>query len=340
MQQRELPIYRIKPGMMVAQDIYDHKRNLLIPQNTHLTRAMITKIKMHKVKKMMVYIESIKDFMAFNEAFVRSVREFKNMINDVISKNREINIERLSKELDALIIDKNTSFRVFEMLHHIRVYDDLTYVHSLNVALICYVMAKWLGFSKEEERTLCLCGLLHDVGKMKIPIDIIKKPSCLSPEEFNVVKSHTLLGYSVLKHEDISECIKRVALMHHEKCDGTGYPAGLLDEQIDDYAKIVAIADVYDAMTSDRVYRKGVCPFQVIELFEDEGFQKYNPKFLLPFLEHAVTTYINNKVRLSNQTVGRIVMINKSALSRPVVCIDNEFIDLSVEKNLKIEAVL
>ena len=119
--------------------------------------------------------------------------------------------------------------------------------------------------------------------------------------------------------------------------DGTGYPNGLRSDQIDDYAKIVSIADVYDAMTAARVYRMPQCPFKAIEMFEAEGLQKYDPHFILVFLERVVSSYINNNVRLSDGRIGEVIMINPSKLSKPMVRIGQDYIDLSKEPKLSIK---
>ena len=134
--------------------------------------------------------------------------------------------------------------------------------------------------------------------------------------------------------------IRNAALMHHERNDGTGYPLGLRGEQIDRFARIVAIADVYDAMTATRVYREALCPFRVIEMFEEEGFQKYEVEYLLVFLENVVNTYIQNQCLLSDGTIATIVFVNRSKLSRPVVECEGRYINLADQPGLKIEKLL
>ena len=130
------------------------------------------------------------------------------------------------------------------------------------------------------------------------------------------------------------------ALLHHERCDGSGYPSSLTADGIPTLAKIIAIADVYDAMTARRSYRKEICSFDVISEFENSGYQKYDTSLLLPFLTSIAQSHINNQVRLSNSLVGTIVMINQHKLSKPVVNIDGTFIDLSKEKDITILTLL
>ena len=230
-----------------------------------------------------------------------------------------------------------TGSGVFDMLHNMRQYDDFTYMHSMNVALICNVFAKWLGMSEKDVDILTLGGLLHDIGKLKIPDNIIRKPDKLSPAEYNIIKTHSLQGYNILKDKNIDENVKQCALMHHERCDGSGYPLGLTDSKINSYAKVVAIADVYDAMTAARVYRGPLCPFKVISIFESEGLQKYDSHYILTFLEHVTTTYMNNRVKLNNGMEGDVIFMNRNQYSRPMIQCGDKFIDLSKEPDLYIE---
>jgi putative nucleotidyltransferase with HDIG domain len=194
--------------------------------------------------------------------------------------------------------------------------------------------------SKDETKVLTQAGLLHDIGKMLVPKHIISKPSRYTQDEFDEMKMHTINGYQVLKDMNLDIRVKYAALMHHERCDGTGYPNGFKSNQIEEFSKIVAIADVYDAMTSNRTYRNAICPFDVVENFERDGFLKFDPGYLLVFLERIIQSYLHNAVRLNDGREGEVVMINKLSLSRPVIRCGSTFIDLSKEPKLYIEAVL
>ena len=162
----------------------------------------------------------------------------------------------------------------------------------------------------------------------------------MTEAEYLVVKTHPTEGYKILQRYDVSEHVKNAALMHHERADGSGYPLGLVSNQIDKYAKMVAIADVYEAMTATRNYRGSLCPFTVIEAFEEEGLQKYDTQMIMTFLENIVNTYMLNRVGLSNGMSGDIIFINKQRLSRPVVKCGNDYIDLSKEKDVRIDKLL
>lgn len=261
-------------------------------------------------------------------------------MNDVIEKGSPLDVNKLMNHTLNILDLAATTPNVFDMLHCMREYDDETYVHSMNVALICNIFARWLRMSEEEIAKATTSGLLHDIGKIKIPDSILKKPDKLTKQEFNIIKRHPQEGYRLLLDSKLDEDVLNAVLMHHERCDGSGYPFGLMANQIGTYAKMVAIADVYDATTSARVYRGPLCPFSAISIFEDEGLQKYDPRFIMTFLENVVNTYLLNNVRLTNGTVGTVVFIHKDKLSSPTIRTAGGFVDLSTQSNLQIEALI
>ncbi|MFT4144957.1 MAG: HD-GYP domain-containing protein [Mobilitalea sp.] len=341
-------------GMKVASDIYSSSNQMIIPSGTVLDERVITRLRYYNIYGLMVYLHeeqevkqesyidmlrSTEEFKKFNRTYVDTVQNVEANFRQVLDGN-EIDIDEMLRDTNRILHEGRNGAHILEMLHGIRNYDDMTFVHSLNVSLICNIFAGWLKLSAEDTKALTLAGLLHDIGKMLIPKEIIQKDGKLTDDEYKKIKIHSIKGYQAMKDYPIDIRIKYAALMHHERCDGSGYPNGFVGEQIDDFAKIVAIADVYDAMTSNRRYRKSICPFEVVENFEKDGFLKYDPGLLMTFLERIVQSYIHNIVRLSDGRKGEVVMINKFALSRPVVRIGNEFIDLSKELKLTIEEVI
>lgn len=348
------------PGMVVAEDVYTKDLHLVIGKDTTLTDKIITRLEFYSITDFSVYsdnsftleekeyientfygeIKKSEPFKRFSKSYRNTVNYFKGSIDNLVINNKDVDPDQLLSDVSKILFQCNTNIELFNMLHCMREYDDTTYVHSLNVSLICNILGKWLQFSPDDLEAITLSGLLHDVGKLMIPNNIILKPEKLTNEEFSLIKTHTIRGYNLLKNQKLDNRIKNSTLMHHERCDGSGYPNGLIDYEIEPFAKLVAIADVYDAMTCARVYRGPLCPFEVINLFETEGYLKYDTKYILTFLEGIVQTYINNNVRLNNNMEGEIVLINKSELSRPIVMVGDEFIDLSKHRNLYIEALI
>lgn len=340
-------------GMVTANDIYTRNNQLIITKGTVLNDKVIDKLRFYKIYGFSVYpekqeeeesyIEELRktpEFKKFNRTYVDTVNEVASNFNCIISGNQEINLDHLLQETNRILHEGRNATHVMEMLHGIRDYDDLTYVHSMNVSLICNIFGGWLKLPQRDITNLTLAGLLHDIGKLLIPKEILTKPDKLNTKEYEIMKGHTIKGYEVLKDLPIDIDIKYAALMHHERQDGSGYPNHFTNKQISKYAKIVSIADVYDAMTANRIYRKAFCPFAVVEEFEREGFIKFDSQYLVIFLERIVESYLHNLVKLSDGREGEVVLINKFALSKPMVRVGDDFIDLSKEHNLHIQSIL
>ncbi len=347
------------PGMITAEDVLNYNNQLILPKGLILTDKTITKLAFYSILQIRVedeaaeteddsfyepsYSEKIKqspEFIRFRQEFETDVDSFKNAVNEVIEKGASFRIDQLMNHTLNILDPSWTSPNVFDMLHCMREYDDDTYVHCMNVALICNMFARWLRLSEEEIRCATISGLLHDIGKTRIPDSIIKKPGKLTTQEYDIVKKHPEEGYRMLQNSLLPDSIRNAVLMHHERCDGSGYPFGLKGNKIDPYAKMIAIADVYDAMTSARIYRGPLCPFKAIALFESEGLQKYDTRFILTFIENVVNTYLLNTVQLSNGITGKIVYINKDHLSSPTIQTEHGFIDLSIHTDLIIEDII
>jgi putative nucleotidyltransferase with HDIG domain len=357
---KKILISQAVPGMIVAADIFTTDNHLIISKGTTLTDKVITRLEFYSIIDLSVYhltaaidntiednsttyyekIKKSESFHRFHLAYTNTVNNFKESLDHIATHKDEINLDDLLAEMHRMLNQGDSNIELLNMLHCMRNYDDTTYVHSMNVAIICNIMGKWLNFTPEDLEVITLCGLLHDIGKLMVPYDLITKPGKLTDTEFSTVKAHTIRGYNLIKAKKIDARIKHAVLMHHERCDGSGYPYGFYNEQIDPFAKLVAIADVYDAMTSARVYRGPLCPFEVISIFETEGYSKYDPTYIMTFLSGIVQTYVNNTVKLSDGQTGNIIMINKMELARPIIRVADKYIDLSRNHTLQIVELL
>lgn len=344
--------------MITANSVRTKRGQLIINSNVALTKALISRIEFYGIPSVQIqeveetppaqvydpeqayfpaknpitdhpdqsYSQKVKhstEFQQFQMDFTMRTNDLKECFDAFIASGGTMNQKELLTKVDSLFAQKKTTIEMFDMLHNMRQVEDSTYAHSINVALIARMIGKWLHFSRADLDELTLAGLLHDIGKTKIPDEILNKDSKLTDEEFQMIRQHPKYGYDILKNQPLSPKIKRAALMHHERCDGSGYPTGLTMEEIDDFALIIAIADVYDAMTAARSYRAPLCPFQVIAEFEKDGLQKYKPKYILTFLEHIAATYQNNRVLLNDGTGAKIVLLNRRHLSKPLVQLDD-----------------
>ena len=288
------------------------------------------------------HIRTTPKYHEFQANYSKNIIALQNTFQGIIDGDPATACNELIKNAETLFSSK-TSLELFDMIHTMRAVEDSTYAHCLNVALISRAIGKWLHLSKADLDTLTMAGLLHDIGKVKIPKEILNKQGKLTDEEFDLIRSHAKLGHKILSQTNLDTRIKLAALQHHERFDGSGYPRGLESDEIDFFASIVAIADVYDAMTAARAYRAPKCAFQVIAAFEQDGFQKYNPNVIFTFLERVAGCYNNSRVLLSDGRVGRVVFLNKHKLSRPIIETDNGVLmDLSrgENKDITINSIL
>lgn len=273
------------------------------------------------------YAQKIKaqpEFMAYQIEYQKKAYNIRSLFDSIIKRPEEpVDLQRILNSCYMLAGMTKNTIDFFDKMHNMRLDDDSVYSHCLNVALIARQMGKWIQLPQEDLDTLVLCGLFHDIGKVQIPDEILNKPGKYTKEEFALIQQHPTVSYQLLEKLPIDERIKKAALMHHERCDGSGYPQGLKAGEIDDFAEIIAIADVYDAMTAARSYRSPLCPFQAIEMFEKDGLQLYSPKYILTFLNRIANTYQNNRVLLNNGQSANVVMINSKHLTRPMLQMDD-----------------
>lgn len=356
-------MHKVMLGMTIAEDIYQNSL-LLVPKGTVVNDEVLTLLRATPIISLPVYgkddsakdnievsvpvdqethsekVRNSEEFIAFDNQFKETTKNFTYELNDIANRTDDINTDELFDSAREMMSEETNTYHLMDILTNIRYFDDSTYAHSLNVAMLANILGRWLHFDEKDLKTLTVAGMLHDIGKVSMPADIIKKPARLTDQEFSIIKKHPLKGYELLKKRGIDENIAQAALLHHEKCDGTGYPLGIKGNKINELAKLITIVDIYEAMTANRCYREGICPFTVIKMYEDEGYVKYEPKYLVPFLQGISDTYLHNTVLLNDGRRGEIVLTNKTHISRPGILIDNQFVDLDRQPDLDIVAIL
>ncbi len=284
-------------------------------------------------KNEVAYSQQVKRSKSFQEYSLNSTistKTLKDQLEGFVNDHKPLDLDALLQSVKSLITPGQTVIQYFDMLHNLRSIDDSVYSHSLNVAMISRILGKWLKWSRHDLDQLVLAGLLHDIGKLKIPPEVLNKEEKLTDEEFEMIRWHPRAGYELIRDLSIDSRIKKAALQHHERCDGTGYPEKATVASLEEFSMVIAIADVYDAMTAARKYRAPLCPFQVIREFERDGFHKYKTQFLLTFLQRIATTYQNNRVILNDGRAAKIILLNQTALSEPLVQLnDGSCIDLA-----------
>lgn len=246
------------------------------------------------------------------------------------------------KEILLPLLDKLAiSYGLMELLGELREKDDYTYCHSLGVGLISGMIGRWMEFGKRELSALTVAALFHDVGKIKISSEILNKPGKLTKREFEIIKRHTVYGYELIKNsEGATHRQALVALQHHEREDGSGYPFGIKQDRIDLFSKIVAVADVFHAMTSRRAYHDAIPFYKVIRQMQQDIFGKLEPKIVNLFIQKIMNTLVGKEAILSDGRRGRIVMVNPHCPADPLVKVGAAFLDLSKNRSIYLEEIL
>ena len=334
-------IYDCVPGMRIAEDVFNEYGAVVVAENMILDDRMITVIENLGIEKVRVYDTDGEIIVAggaelFRAQYNENVDTVKNVIHD-ISAGRQIDIEEVNKATGTMLSRINENRDIVASINQMRDADEYLYTHSVNVALLSMLIGKWLKYGYYDVRSLVNAGFLHDIGKGKISADIINKPAPLNEEEYEEIKKHPAYGFKIAeKIPDLSDDIRKGILMHHEREDGSGYPFGLVGDKIHRYAKIIAVADVYDAMTSNRCYRDMICPFEVIGHMEVNCFKLLDQRVLNVFLKNIASYYLGDYVKLSTGDIGEIIYINPFNISKPIVRVDDIYIDLAREKQVRI----
>ncbi|SFC36359.1 HD-GYP domain-containing protein [Butyrivibrio sp. YAB3001] len=349
---------KLEPGLVVSENIYTIDDRLVLPKGTVLDDKDIARIKAHslynifvedykrnpppkdeKPKEELSYLEKLKrseQFIKFKEHIEENAEKLEESFRMIANGTMQLDIEKLTDPVYHLFVEGGGTAGIFDMLHNLRDNSDAVYMHSLNVSLISNTIATWMRLPEEQVQLATAGGLIHDIGKLMVPQNLLNKKTPLNPQEQMILREHVKKGYELVLHKDIDSHIKNCVLMHHELRDGSGYPLGLKTQQIDDIASIVVVANIYDEMTSKRSSREAICPFTVIEMFEEVGIEKFDPNVIMTFLSNIVNTFIANRVMLSTGQVGDIIFINPTHLSKPVVKCGTEYIDLQAKKGISI----
>lgn len=339
------------PGLIVAEDIFKHS-TLIMPKNSPISDETIARLKAFGVERVAVYVPTghqkqvaeqppvPEPHREFKHQYRENVDRIKTVLHD-LAAGRELELEQMEVVFDSAYTQVVENYHLIESINAMRKADAYLYTHGLNVSLYGGLIARWMGLSEEKVREVIQAGVLHDIGKAKIPPEILNKRGPLSPEEMEQIKKHTALGYSLVKtYQDLSEAVKEAILMHHERVNGSGYPLGITGEYLSIYTKIIMVADVYDALTSERVYKKRITPFDTFLELEKMGYDHFDPQVMLVFLNNIASYYTGAKVRLNTGETGEIACILPQNISKPLIIVKGKCIDLSRERHLRIVEML
>ncbi|WP_054957022.1 HD-GYP domain-containing protein [Paenibacillus dakarensis] len=319
----------LQPGMVLGKNIYNNEGNILLAEGVKLTDYLIRRL--GALDFSYIYIKDSKtEDIAIPELIseqtkleaIRSIRtEYKNLEKQSNLKGSFLHLGKTFSGMMENIMDEISAVNEsMVLLTDMNTNDYNLYQHSLNVCLYSLVLGISYGYSRDEVKTLGIGALLHDIGKTRLTPELIQKPGRLTDEEFKEVQTHTLIGYKILKDEpNIPLLSAHCALQHHERLDGSGYPRGLKGPETHEYAKWIAIADSYDAMTTRRIYKPAMLPHQAVEVLYAGSGTLYEQRFLAVFRDRVAIYPTGMTVRLSTGETGVVSKINDSVPHRPVI---------------------
>ena len=338
MNRKMVPVSKCEVGTIIAEDVINCWGSILITKNSVLNDYIkgrlidlgILNVYMYTSEKLELKEITGSIYDRVENSYTETILKVKQVLVE-LSSGGKLDIQQISNLSELVYENIYESFNVIKCINDLKNKDEYTYTHCVDVAFYAMLIAKWLNLPKDNIEDVIKTGLLHDIGKVLVPDEILNKKDKLLEEEFTIMKSHALYGYNSIKDlKEISQPIKEAVLSHHERMDGSGYPNGLLGEKINLYTKIIAIADVYDAMTKDRVYKKGVTPFEAFEMFQTLGIGIFDIGVLNVFLKNIVINLIGLNVTLENGERGEIVYIPPNDITKPIILSSSGIIDLSL----------
>ncbi len=329
---------QLQPGMRVDHPVVDRLGRILVARGAELDEYIIDS--MVKMGIMSVYIQEITDdedappcpAAQKNIEKLRTDDQAKVSLSDSVRKRVSEGIQYVYNNTDdpALIqttdniadslmsaIQENDAMAID--ISALKTSDEYTFKHSVDVATISMIVAKKMGMPEEAIHEIGVTGLLHDVGKTKIPPEILNKPGRLSDDEFAIMQQHSVYGYRIIQnHEDLSDDVKLGVLQHHEKINGKGYPMSVPGDKINPYAKVLAVADIYDALVTERPYKAAFSQREAVEMIMSMT-QELDLYAMESFLQSMILYPVDSVVELSNGERARVVKNSPYYILRPTV---------------------
>jgi len=320
----KLPVSHLAPGMRLARPVYGLKGQMLLNRGVELTTSYILGLRSHNI--LAVTIESILDL---------DERDAENILEESVRAQAMASIEtwvqnnkgqkRISTVMDSVnsIVDEILSGKVPSGgLAEISTTDIYTFAHSIDVCAFSVYMGLNYGYKKKALLKLGIGSILHDLGKTKVSLEILNKPDKLTDCEMEEIKNHPVFGYNMLiddMSDQLCDASLDIVLSHHERFNGSGYPRGIKGDAIGDMTTICALADVYSAMTTDRVYRKAFPTNEAYELIMTYGDLDFKMRLVRLFATCVCPYPIDTLVLLSTGETAQVTAINRNLPFRPVV---------------------
>jgi len=312
----------LRPGMEVARSIYDANNNVLLAAGITLSIQLINRINILGIGS--IYVEDEASGVDIPDVVLAETRQITIQTlkynYSQLQNGYRLEIGSLMEKVEDIIGQCLTNRGVLINLTDIRSYHEQTFSHSTNVCILAVLAGISMGLGNEELQNLGIGALLHDVGKTDIKADLLNKPTHLTEKERLIVHEHAVIGFNILSSQDdvptIAACI---AFQHHERWNGSGYPRGLKEEDINPLARIVAVADIYEALLGDRPYRPCFTVQQAVKTLNRLSGIHLESLPVNALLSNIAVYPVGTLVILSNGFRGTVVKTNAGYPTRPVV---------------------
>ncbi|WP_081757091.1 HD-GYP domain-containing protein [Gorillibacterium massiliense] len=343
-------IMDLRHSDVVLTDTFNTYGLLVLSAGSSLDEESISKLFQHSIDYVDIAVRRTELSTVGATAIENPGKVLTEVLNSAVYSTKELYTQAAERgEIDVQTVDSVISpmmdqFRkqidIASILLNISDNDDYTYRHSVQVGIISYYIAKWMGKNAEECALASKAGYLHDIGKCKIPPEILNKQTPLTNDEFAEIRKHPIYGFDIINDSVGNPHLSLPALQHHERFNGSGYPYGIKEQDMHPLSKIVAIADIYSACISNRVYGEQKDLLNVLYELYQMSFGQTDPYITQIFIRNMLPNLIGKKVVLNNGDMGKIVMTNPSDSFRPLVQVDQRFIDLAQTNDIRIERIV
>jgi len=334
----KLGVSSLKAGVKLGKDIFSYDGKLLLPKGTVVSQEHLDQFARRNI---------IEVFVAEADQRQQSEKRFEDVYSECLHYTKTLMLQAMIGEsiefgeiqnlVEKLVVQAYDQNDLFRQMRRMKEKDEYLYTHTVNVALLSILIGRWLKCDEKTIKELGIAGILHDIGNVQIPDSILNKPGHLTAEEFEEIKKHPILGYNMVNdYPWVTEAIANAILMHHERADGSGYPMGIKGNKIGFYASVVAVADLYDAITSRRSYSSKASPYTAVEVLWQESFGRLDPTVAKVFYDKITNFYVGNEVILSNNERGLVVYVDPSQPTRPIVMVGEKFYNLAEDRALSI----
>lgn len=349
-----MSVNRLRKGMILGNSVFSRSGVILVTEGTEVTKDVVDLLTKHFIDSVVVEYQteipipqckpkphiSEEQLKEFKETFQVAEQTLSDKFKEIASNNNDVDVQGMLGMLNSIVDKSGDNVNLCDMLSHMKQNAESLYTHSINVALFGQVLGQWMKMEKYELEFIAVAGLLHDIGLLQYMKDGSTGIRFEDEMKRGRYEKHVVQGYNMIKDKELDVRIKQAVLTHHERLDGSGFPLKIAVANINRISRVIAIADAYDTLTMKEEGKKPLSTFAAVKILEDTGHHKYDSQMLLTFVSRLINDSIQHEVRLNTGETGRIVMINKFNLTRPLIRTEDGFIDLSLRTDLDIAEVL